>query len=118
MWLWHSPRSTKGKLAKVTKLADIVTSSLAVFETSISKMLSDGKVDEQEFGMLQALYLKALNDLISFNRRMRAENRNQFEKYLLEEINDISNTLTLKNNKDIVICWCFLCAIFACYFRR
>ena len=44
------------KLAKVTKLVNIVTSALAVFETSISKVLKDG---EQEFGMLQTFHLGA-----------------------------------------------------------
>ena len=31
------------KLSKVTKLADIVTLALAVFETSVSKALNNGK---------------------------------------------------------------------------
>ena len=35
------------KLAKVTKLADIIMSALAVFKTSVSKALNNGKVDEQ-----------------------------------------------------------------------
>ena len=34
------------KLGKVMKLIDIVTSALAVFETSVSKALKDGKIDE------------------------------------------------------------------------
>ena len=36
------------KLAKVMKLTDVVTSVLAVFETSISKALNDHKFDERE----------------------------------------------------------------------
>ena len=32
------------KLTKVTKLVDIVTSALAVFETSVSKALNNGKI--------------------------------------------------------------------------
>ena len=35
------------KLTKVMKLTDIITSALAVFEMSVSKVLKDGKVDEQ-----------------------------------------------------------------------
>ena len=35
------------KLTKVTKLTDIITSALAVFEMSVSKVLKDGKIDEQ-----------------------------------------------------------------------
>ena len=41
------------KLSKVTKLVDIVTSALAVFETSVSKALDNGEIDEREFGILQ-----------------------------------------------------------------
>ena len=48
------------KLVKVMELVDIVTSALAVFETSIFKVLNDGKVDEQEFGMLQMFHLGVL----------------------------------------------------------
>ena len=55
------------KLTKVTKLVDIITSALAVFETSISKALNDGKVDEQKFGMLETLHLIALNELACYH---------------------------------------------------
>ena len=81
------------KLSKVTKLTDIVTSTIAVFKTSVSKVLSNGKIDEKEFEMLQTLHLKTLNELSDIDRKMGAENRNQFEKSLLEEINDIKKTL-------------------------
>ena len=40
------------KLMKATKLVNIVTLALAVFEMSISKVLNDGRVDEREFTML------------------------------------------------------------------
>ena len=36
------------KLTKVTKLTDILTSSIAVFETCLSKALHNGKIDEEE----------------------------------------------------------------------
>ena len=86
------------KLSKVTKLTDIVTSAIAIFETSISKALSNGKIDEQKFNVLQMLYFKTLNELSDINRKMEAENRNQFEKGLLEEINDIKKTLGTRNS--------------------
>ena len=35
------------KLSKVTKLTDIVTSALAMFDMSVSKVLNDGKIDER-----------------------------------------------------------------------
>ena len=77
------------KLSKVTKLDNIVRSALAVFETSVSKALNNGKIDEEEFNLLHTLYSKSLNELTGVDQKMGAENRNQFEKSLLEEINDI-----------------------------
>ena len=86
------------KLSKVTRFTDIVTSATAVFEMSLSKMLRNGKIDEEEFNMLQTLYFKTLNKLSNVDRKMGAENRNQFEKSLLEEINDIKKTLGKRNS--------------------
>ena len=68
------------KLAKVMKLAGIVTSALAVFETSISKALNDGRVDEQEFTMLQTFHLGALNKLAKIDHKMEAETKAQLQK--------------------------------------
>ena len=59
-------------------------SALAVLKTSISKVLNDSKIDEEEFNMFQALYCKALNELMGVNRKMGAENRNQFKKVYWE----------------------------------
>ena len=77
------------KLSKVTKLTDIIMSAIAVFETCLSKALRNGKINEEEFNVLQTFHLKTLNELSDVDRKMEAENRNQFEKSLLEEINDI-----------------------------
>ena len=49
------------KLAKVMKLTDIITS--AVVEMSLSEALNNGKIDEQEFQVLQHLHLKVINEL-------------------------------------------------------
>ena len=68
------------KLSKVTKLVDIATSAIAVFETSVSKGLKNGKIDEEEFNMLQTFHLKTLNELTGIDCKMEPENRNQFEK--------------------------------------
>ena len=81
------------KLTKVKKLYDIVTSAIAVFETCLSKALRNDKFDDEEFNMLKTLHLKTLNELSNIDRKMEAENRNQFEKCLLEEINDIKKNL-------------------------
>ena len=58
------------KLAKVTKLIDIMTLALAVFETSISKALNDGRVDEQEFGMFHLGVLKNWPMLTDMAKRL------------------------------------------------
>ena len=81
------------KLTKVTKLTDIITSAIAVFETCLSKALRNGKIDEEEFNLLQTFHLKTTNELAGVDRKMEAENRNQFEKSLLEEINQIKKNL-------------------------
>ena len=73
-------KTCQKKLSKVTKLVDIVTSALAVLEMSLSKALNNGKIDEEEFNVLQTLYSKSLNELSNINHKMGAENRNQFKK--------------------------------------
>ena len=75
------------KLKKVTKLIDIVTPALVIFERVISGALKNGVIDEEEFNTLQTLHLGTLNELTGVNRRMEAENRSLVEKSLMEEIN-------------------------------
>ena len=60
---------------KVTKLVNIVTLTLAVFETSISKALNDGRVDEQEFNVLQMFHLGTFSELSKVDHKMEAETR-------------------------------------------
>ena len=72
------------KLTKVMKLYDIVTSALAVFETCLSKALRNGKIDEEEFNVLQTFHLKTLDELSDVDHKMDTENRNQFEKVYWE----------------------------------
>ena len=50
------------KLKKVTKLIDIITPALVVFERVVSGALKDSIINEEEFNMLQTLYLEMLND--------------------------------------------------------
>ena len=77
------------KLKKVTKLIDIITPALVVFERVISGALKDGIIDEEEFNTLQTLHLETLNELTGINCRMEAEHRFPVEKSLLEEINEL-----------------------------
>ena len=60
------------KLKKVTKLIDIVTPALVVFERVVSGALKDSIIDEEEFNTLQTLYLEALNKLTGTDHRMEA----------------------------------------------
>ena len=76
------------KLKKVTKLIDIVTPALVVFERVVSKFLKDGEINEEEINTLQMLHLEMLNELTGVDRRMEAEHRSLVEKSLLEEINE------------------------------
>ena len=77
------------KLKKVTKLIDIVTPALVVFERVISGALKNSIIDEEEFNTLQTLHLETLNELTGVNRRMEAENRSLVENSLMEEINEL-----------------------------
>ena len=78
------------KLKKVTKLIDIVTPALVVFERVLSGAMKNGVIDEEEFNTLQMLqHLETLNELTGVDRRMEAENRSLVEKSLMEEINEL-----------------------------
>ena len=77
------------KLKKVTRLIDIVTQALVVFERVISGALKNGVIDEEQFNTLQTLHLETLNELTGVDRRMESENRSLVEKSLMEEINKL-----------------------------
>ena len=64
------------KLKKVTKLIDVITLALVVFERVVSKSLKNGGIiNEEEFNMIQTLHLETLNELTGVDHRMEAENR-------------------------------------------
>ena len=77
------------KLKKVTKLIDIITPALTVFEVVVSGALKNGVIDEEEFNALQTLHLETLNKLTGIDCRMEVEHRSLVEKSLLEEINEL-----------------------------
>ena len=85
------------KLVKVTKLVDIVTSAIALSETSVSKALNNGVIDGREFQVLQDLHLKVINELANIDHKMESETRTQLQKSLLEKMNEIRNTLRRRN---------------------
>ena len=77
------------KLKKVTKLIDIVTPALVVFERVISGALKNGIINGEAFNTLQTLHLETLNELTGVDHRMEADNRSLVDKSLMEEINEI-----------------------------
>ena len=83
-------------LTKVTKLIDIVTPALVVFERVISGALKNGVIDEEEFTTLQTLHLETLNESMGVDCRMEAENRSLVEKSLMEEINELKKKAETK----------------------
>ena len=85
------------KLSKVTKLVNIITLAIAIFEMSMSKALNNGEIDGREFGILQLLHLKAVNKLTNINQKMESENRLQLQKTYLEEINKIKKILRMRD---------------------
>ena len=84
------------KLKKVTKLIDIITPALVVFERVASGALKNGIIDEEEFNMLQTLHLETLNELMGVDRTMEVEHRSLVKKSLLEEINNIKKNTGTK----------------------
>ena len=86
-------KKSQKKLSKVKKLTDIIIPAIAVLEMCLSKALRNGKIDEEEFNLLQTFHLKTMNELTGVDRKMEAENINQFEKSLLEEIKEIKKNL-------------------------
>ena len=85
------------KLKKVTKLIDIVTPALVVFERVVSGALKNGVIDEEEFNTLQTLHLETLNELTGVDCRMEAENRSLVEKSLMEEIKELKKKAETKS---------------------
>ena len=84
------------KLKKITRLIDIVTPALVVFERVISGALKNGIIDVEEFNTLQTLHLETLNELTGVDHRMEAENRSLVETSLMEEINKLNKKAETK----------------------
>ena len=89
------------KLKKVTKLIDIVTPALVIFERLVSGALKNGLIDEEEFNTLQTLHLGTLNELTGVDHRMETENRSLVEKSLMEEINNMKEKNQGQSRTDL-----------------
>ena len=93
------------KPTKVMKLVDIVTSAIAVFETSISKALNNSEIDEREFQVLQELHLKVINELANIDYKVESETRTQLQKKFVRR--DKRDKENLNNNRQLMICTLF-----------
>ena len=96
------------KLKKVTRLIDIVTSALVVFERVISDELKNGIINKEEFNTRRTLHLETLNELTGVDCRMEAENRSLVEKSLMEEINELKKKWKQKLNCLLAVLFCML----------
>ena len=94
--IWVLTKKYQKKLKKVTRLIDIVTSALVVFERVISGALKIGIISEEEFNTLQTLHLETLNELTGVDCSMEAENRSLVAKSLIEEINELKKKAETK----------------------
>ena len=100
------------KLKKVTKLIDIITPALVIFERVVSGSLKDGVIDEEEFNTLQTLHLETLNKLTGVDHRMEAEHRSLVEKKPTGRDKQYKEK---SRNKSLIAC--SLC-YFVCYFKN
>ena len=78
-----------------------------MFERSVSKALKDGKIDEWEFNMLQALYYESFDNLSNVDCKMEAETETNLKK-VCEEINNLKKELRKEMPK---CCALLLCVI-------
>ena len=100
------------KLKKVTKLIDIVTPALVVFERVISGALKDGVIDEEEFNTIQTLHLETLNELTGVNHKNGSREQVPSQKKL-----DGRNKRTKEKSRNKNLIACSLC-YFVCYFKN
>ena len=100
------------KIKKVTRLIDIITPALVVFERVLSGAPKNGVIDEEEFNTLQTLHLEKLNELTGVDRRMEAEDRSLVEK---KPIGRDNRDKKGSRNKSLIAC--SLC-YFVCYFKN
>ena len=100
------------KLKKVTKLIDIVTPALVVFERVISGALKDGVIDEEKFNTIQTLHLETLNELAGVNHKNGSREQVPSQKKLYGRH---KRTKEQSRNKNLIAC--SLC-YFVCYFKN
>ena len=99
------------KLTKVTTLTDIIMPALAVFERCVSKALRNGKIDEEEFNLLQMLHLKTLGELPVSIAKWRQKTETNSKKPTERD----KRNKEKHRNKSLIVC--SLC-YFTSYFKN
>ena len=88
-----------------------MTSAISVFETSLSKELSNSEINERELQVLQELHLKVINKLSNIDCKMEVEMKTQFKENLLEETNEMKKILRKKTSSDVHDLSCSLSSV-------
>ena len=99
------------KLKKVTRLIDIVTPALVVFERVVSGALKNGVINEEEFNALQTLHLETFNELTG------GEQDGSREQVPSQKKPDGKNKRTKEKSRNKSLIACSLC-YFVCYFKN
>ena len=87
----------KKKLLKCYGLLDIITTSLATFETLISLNIDDDSViDDKEFHKLQTLYLQLMAHVRNIDRKMKVQTEENFQKTIMDEMVNLKKALEQK----------------------
>ena len=100
------------KLKKVTRLTDIVTPALVVFERVISGALKNGVIDEEEFNTLQTLHLETLKRINGCRLQDGSGEQIPSRK---KPVGRNKRTKEKSRNKSLIAC--SLC-YFVCYFNN
>ena len=96
-FLLLTSKKYKKKLLKCYELLDKITSSLATFEVLISLSTDDGTViDAKEFHKLQTLYLQLMTYVRNIDRKMKVQTEENFQKTIMNEINNLKKALEQK----------------------
>ena len=90
-------RKHKKKLLKCYELLDKIPTSLATFETLISRSIDDGTViDAKEFHKLQTLYLQLMTHVRNIDRKIKVQTEESFQKTIMDEISNLKKALEQK----------------------
>ena len=82
------------KLSRNEKLYAMVTSAIAVFETTISESLNNGTlIDEREFVKIQGVYFNSLRSLSATDRKLKKVEEDQLKKNIENELQNLKKIM-------------------------